>query len=49
MFILIDLSGETSGGGGQPSLPIPSLPIHGNEKHTPEVYVRINAGDTTDE
>ena len=44
MFILIDLSGETSGGGGQPS---PS--ICGNEQHTPEVYVEINAGDTTDE
>ena len=44
MFILIDLSGETSGGGVQPS-----PPIHGNEKHTPEVYVEINAGDTTDE
>lgn len=44
MFILIDLSGETSGGGGMPS---PS--IHGNEQHTPEVYVEINAGDTTDE
>ena len=40
MFILIDLSGETSGGGGQPS-----LPIHGNEKHTPEA-VNFNAGDT---
>ena len=45
MFILIDLSGETSGGGGVQ----PSLPIHGNEKHTPEVYVKINAGDTADE
>ena len=44
MFILIDLSGETSGGGRQPS-----PPIHGNEKHTPEVYVEINAGDTADE
>ena len=44
MFIALDLSGETSGGGGQPS---PS--IHGNEKHTPEVYVEINAGDTADE
>ena len=44
MFILIDLSEETSGGGAQPS-----LPIHGNEKHTPDVYVRINAGDTADE
>ena len=43
MFILIDLSEETSGGGVQPS-----LPIHGNEKHTPEVYVEINAGDTQD-
>ena len=45
MFILIDLSGETSGGGGVQ----PSFPIHGNEKHTPKVYVEINAGDTTDE
>lgn len=43
MFIALDL-GDPSGGGGQPS-----LPIHGNEKHTPEVYVEINAGGTENE
>jgi hypothetical protein len=43
MFIAIDL-GDPSGGGG-----MPSPAIHGNEKHTPEVYVEINAGDTADE
>lgn len=41
MYIEIDL-----GGGGSNPSPNPSLGVHGDEYHEPEVSIIIDAGDT---